>query len=297
MHARIVAFGPNTAGTTELQLGDVVCCVPMQGCGMPECRGCSRNRPNYCRRKTILGFHRDGAMAGRMVVDVARCVKLREGISPMQGAVVEPLSVVAQAIYRKCSIQPGMDVVVSGCGIIGLLAAELARVAGARVAITGLECDRTVRLALASEQGFIPIVVGPERALHDVLQDGVFDLEGHRFGDVYEDGTVDLLIECSGAPAALAEAGLSVQLEGEILVIATFPTDVPFDATAFTRAGQKMMGVMGSDRVDFEVAQSLLQQSVIPVERYSQVYLFADALIAMEDSILAKTTKAILKIN
>ena len=83
-----------------------------------------------------------------------------------------------------------MDVVVSGCGIIGLMAAELARAAGARVAVTGVERDRNVRLKLAQEQGFIPIVVSEENPLHEQLASGVEDLQGKRFGDAYEQGTV-----------------------------------------------------------------------------------------------------------
>ena len=294
---RVVGFGPNTEGRGGLNLGDVVCIIPMRGCGDPRCRGCRRGRPNYCRKKKIFGFHRDGAMAERMIVNVGRCMPLADGLSPLQGSVVEPLSVVAQGIHRKSNIQPGMDVVVSGCGIIGLMAAELARAAGARVAVTGIEQDRNVRLKLAEERGFIPIIVSPENPLHEQLAAGVEDLEGRRFGDAYENGTVDCLIECSGFPPALGTAGLSVQLEGNICVIATFGADVTFGATAFTRSGQTMQGVMGSNREDFETAQALLQRGVFPVEAYSQQYAFDDVVLAMQESIMAKTPKAILAIN
>lgn len=294
---RVVAFGPDTAARCDLQIGDVVCIVPMRGCENSQCRGCSRGRPNYCRQKKIFGFHRDGAMADRMIVNVGRCMKLAPGLTPLQGAVVEPLSVVAQGIHRKCNIQPGMDVIVSGCGIIGLMAAELARAAGARVAVTGVERDRDVRLKLAEERGFIPIVVSAEKPLHEQLSAGIEDLDGQPFGDTYENGTVDCLIECSGFPPALGTAGLSVQLEGSICVIATFGADVPFNATAFTRSGQSMQGVMGSNREDFETAQALLQRGVFPVDVYSQQYAFGDVMQAMEESIMAKTPKAILAVN
>lgn len=294
---RIVGFGPDTEGMSGLKLGDVICIIPMRGCGDPRCRGCRRGRPNYCRQKKIFGFHRDGAMAERMVVNVGRCMPLAEGLTALQGSVVEPLSVVAQAIHRKSKIQPGMDVVVSGCGIIGLMAAELARAAGARVAVTGVERDRDVRLELAQQRGFVPMVVSEERPLHEQLAAGIEDLEGQRFGDAYENGTVDCLIECSGFPPALGSAGLSVQLEGNICVIATFGADVPFGATAFTRSGQSMQGVMGSNREDFETAQALLQRGIFPVEVYSQQYAFDHVVEAMEDSIMAKTPKAILAIN
>ena len=92
-------------------------------------------------------------------------------------------------------------------------------------------------------------------------------------------------------------AGLSVQLEGSICVIATFGSDVTFGATAFTRSGQVMKGVMGSNREDFETAQALLQRGVFPVDVYSQQYAFEHAIEAMEESIMAKTPKAILAIN
>lgn len=294
---RVVGFGPKTEGTCGLRIGDIICVIPMRGCGHPLCRGCSRGRPNYCRKKKIFGFHRDGAMADKMIVNVERCLPLGEGLTPLQGAVVEPLSVVAQAIHRKSNIQPGMDVVISGCGIIGLMAAELARAAGARVAVTGIEHDRDVRLKLAQERGFVPIVVSTENPLHEQLAAGIEDLEGRTFGDRYENGTVDCLIECSGFPPALGSAGLSVQLEGAICVIATFGADVPFAATAFTRSGQAMHGVMGSNREDFEIAQALLQRGVFPIDVYSQQYAFSDVLLAMEESIMAKTPKAILAIN
>lgn len=295
--ARIVGFGPDTEGYGGLHKGDIVCAIAMRGCRDPRCRGCKRGRWNYCRRKQIFGFHRDGGLATRTVLEVDRCLPLRKTLTPLHGALVEPLSVVAQGVIRKCGIQPGMDVIVTGCGIIGLLAAELARAAGARVAITGVERDRAVRLQLAERRGFLPIVVGPDAPLHEQLQRGIEARDGTRFGDDFDDGLCDVLIECSGAPQALATAGLSVQPEGTICVIATYPCEVPLLATAFTRAGQSMQGVMGSSREDFDNAQLLLERGVIPVEAYTQCYPFADALVAMQDSIAARTPKAVLVVN
>ena len=58
-----------------------------------------------------------------------------------------------------------------------------------------------------------------------------------------------------------------------------------------------MKGLMGSNRADFEIAQTLLQRGVFPVEVYSRQYGFSDIMCAMEDSIMAETPKAILAIN
>ncbi|MBK8100969.1 MAG: alcohol dehydrogenase catalytic domain-containing protein [Planctomycetes bacterium] len=295
--ARIVAFGPGAEGHAGLKVGDVIAALAMRGCQDPRCRGCRRGRWNYCRRKRIIGFHRDGGLARRAILEVDRCVPVRPGLSALQAALIEPLSVVAQGVLRKCGIQPGMDVVVSGCGIMGLMAAELARAAGGRVAITGIERDRAVRLALAEQRGFLPIVVSPEVPLHERLRQGLDGLDGRRFGDPFDDGLVDVLIECSGAPASLATAGLAVQPEGTICTIATYPCDVSFGATAFTRTGQAMQGVMGSSHEDYDNAQTLLLRGVLPAEVYATTYPFERAIDALADSIAAKTPKAVVQVQ
>ncbi len=295
--ARIVAFGEGAEGFGGLKIGDVVTPIPQRGCGDPRCRGCRRGRWNYCPRKRILGFHRDGALAERMVLEADRCVPLRAGLTPLQGAIVEPLSVVAQGLLRKATIRPGMDVVVTGCGIMGLMAAELAKAAGARVAITGIERDRDVRLKLAAERGFTPIVVSADEPLHEKLRSGVEALDGTRFGSDFDSGLVDMLVECSGAPPALGSAGLSVQPEGTICVIATYPGNPSFEATSFTRTGQTMVGVMGSSREDFENAQLLIERGIFPADPYAQIYPFTSLMDAMDDSIAARTTKAILEVH
>lgn len=294
---RIVEFGPNTEGWKGYAIGDLVTAVPQRGCQDLGCRACRQGRWNYCRNKRILGFHRDGALARRVVLEADRMVPLRPGVTPMQGAVIEPMSVVAHAIYSRSNIQPGMDVVVTGCGIIGLMAAELARAAGARVAITGLEHDRDVRLKAAAERGAIPIVVSTERTLREQLREGIEDANGNRFGDPTGDGAVDAILECSGAPAALGTAPYCVRTEGAICVIATYAVDVPFAATALTRGGLIMTGVMGSGRDDFEMAQRLLRDGVFPVEHYARLYPFERVLDGFADSINATVCKVVLEVN
>jgi threonine dehydrogenase-like Zn-dependent dehydrogenase len=165
------------------------------------------------------------------------------------------------------------------------------------VAITGIERDRDVRLKLAAERGCTPIVVSAEEPLHTRLAKGVEALDGTRFGSDFDNGLVDLIIECSGAPATLGSAGLSVQPEGTICVIATYPASVTFEATAFTRAGQEMVGVMGSSREDFENAQQLIARGVFDVKPFAELYPFARVLEAMDDSMAARTTKAVLQVN
>ncbi|CAN0499841.1 unnamed protein product, partial [Scytosiphon promiscuus] len=213
-------LGPGDHG--DLKVGDMVTPVAMLGCRDEECPACSVSKWNLCPKKEIIGFHRNGGFGQQVVLESDRVVPLMKGLTPAQGALVEPLSIITNALYNKCDIKPGQDVVVTGCGIIGMMSAEVARAAGARVAVTGIAHDRDIRLKRAKERGFITIEVSPENSLTTQLQNGITDDNGIPFGT---NGKVDLLIECSGVPPVLTEAIGVVKPEGDICVIATYGTD------------------------------------------------------------------------
>jgi hypothetical protein len=54
---------------------------------------------------------------------------------------------------------------------------------------------------------------------------------------------------------------------------------------------------MGSSHEDYDNAQQLLRRGVLPVEDYTQVYPFEDAMTAMADSIAARTPKAVVQLQ
>jgi threonine dehydrogenase-like Zn-dependent dehydrogenase len=290
--ARVLKLGPGNHGT--LKVGDLFNPVAQLGCRKEDCAACRSGKWNLCPDKMILGYHLNGAFGQQMVLKSERVVPLIEGLSPVSGAIVEPLSVVVNAIYSKCNIKPGMDVLVTGCGIMGLMAAELARAAGARVVLTGIEQDRNIRLKAARERGIATLIVSPEKPLLSQLQEGVRDERGTLFG---VKGKVDLLIECSGIPQVLAEAILTVKPEQDVCLIATYPGTVELDATHVTRQSLNLKGVMGSHKEHFFVAQKLLLNGAFPAAHYINLYDFDRIREAFADSIQAKTTKAVIKMN
>jgi len=290
--AEVLEMGPGDHG--EVKVGDVFTPLAMLGCQDEDCPACSVAKWNLCPSKQIIGFHRNGGFGQEVVLESDRVVPLMEGLTPEQGALVEPLSVIVNALHNKCNIKPGQDVVVTGCGIIGLMSAELARAAGARVAVTGIAHDLDVRLKKASERGFITLVVSLENSLESQLAKGITDNNGIPFAI---NGKVDLLIECSGVPQVLTEAISVVRPEGDICVIATYPKDVEINATHLTRTSLNMRGSMGSCRDDYMVAQKLMVTGTFPSEHYINHYEFRDISRAFEDSILANNVKAVIKMN
>ncbi|MBT8313944.1 MAG: alcohol dehydrogenase catalytic domain-containing protein [Maribacter sp.] len=290
--AEILELGPGNHG--DLKVGDKFTPLAMLGCQDEKCPACGVAKWNLCPAKQIIGFHRNGGFGQQVVLETDRVVLLMQGLTPEQGALVEPLSVVVNALYNKCNIKPGQDVVVTGCGIIGLMSAELAKAAGARVLVTGIAHDRDIRLKRAAERGFITLEVSQDSTLKSKLDSGITDTNGIPFGT---NGQVDLLIECSGVPQVLTEAISVVRPGGDICVIATYGTEVEINATHLTRTSLNMRGSMGSCRADYMVAQKLMVTGVFPSVHYTDMYEFVDITQAFEDSIKANNMKAVVKMN
>lgn len=290
--AEVLELGPGDHG--EVKVGDIFTPLAMLGCQDEECPACSVSKWNLCPQKEIIGFHRNGGFGQHVVLESDRVVPLMDGLTPVEGALVEPLSIITNALYNKCTIKPGQDVVVTGCGIIGLMSAEVARASGARVLVTGIAHDRDIRLKKAKERGFITLEVSPENSLTTQLQNGVVDENGVPFG---ANGKVDLLIECSGVPPVLTEAIDVVRPEGDICVIATYGQDVSINATHLTRTSMNMRGSMGSCREDYMSAMKLMVTGVFPAEHYTDLYDFENVTRAFEDSIKAQNMKAVVKMN
>ena len=264
------------AGSGDWQTGQRVTCLSVLGC--LQCDQCRGGNTSRCERRQVLGYHMTGAMAEWVTVD-ARYILPLGRLSFVEGALLEPLAVACRCVHKACDIAAGYDsVVVSGCGIIGLLCALVARAGGVDVAVTGLQLDAEVRLKKVQELGFRTIVLGDgEPSLREQL-----------------DRPADLLIEASGAPVALAAAGQSVAWGGLIGVVATYGHNVDLPVTELVRAEQRLQTSFGGSRDDFEQAIAHIENGDIPVESLVDTYAFDDAIGAVDDSIAKTTQKAVL---
>lgn len=124
-------------------------------------------------------------------VPVHKVVKIPEGVSFDHAAFV-PLGQVATQAVRKCSIELGEAAAVLGLGIIGLLAMQLAKAAGA-LPVIGLDRNQ-VRLELAGRLG----------------ADMVFDNSAENFKEellqMTEGRGIPVVLEGTGYPSAIEEA-------------------------------------------------------------------------------------------
>jgi alcohol dehydrogenase/L-iditol 2-dehydrogenase len=99
-----------------------------------------------------FGYGVDGAMTGFVRVP-ARCLhRVPAGLPMEHAALTEPCCVAYNAVIQNARVRPGDRVVVIGPGTIGILCGAVARLAGAEVALVGLEQDRK-RLEIARAYG------------------------------------------------------------------------------------------------------------------------------------------------
>ena len=237
---RVVDTGRDVVGFAP---GDRVVVAPVVVCG--HCSACRIGQPQFCANRSIVGFHRDGAFAERVVVPAADCVRPPDGVDAELGALIEPLCVAGNAV-DVAAVQWGDRVIVMGAGPIGVGIAWLARRAGA-TGVLLIGKDDGARLAAARRLGL-------ERTL---------DLDVDRDANVTAllGGEADIVFEATGVPESI-EAGLGWLRPGGVLVATGIHArPVQFDLTRFVRLKQQLRAAYDSSPATFARMLSILAEN------------------------------------
>ena len=175
------------AEVTSVKVGDFVSGEGHIVCNL--CRNCRAGRRHLCMNMVSVGVNRDGAFAEYICIPESNVWKHSIGIDPDLAAIFDPLG---NAVHVALSFPlVGEDVLITGAGPIGLMAAQVARFAGARfIVITDISEDR---LALARTLGVDEAVNVTSQDLHSVMNK-LGMTEGF-----------DIAFEMSGAPSALPQ--------------------------------------------------------------------------------------------
>ncbi len=113
---RVVALGE---GVENLKVGDRVCLEPGRTCG--RCEWCRQGKYNLCPEVIFFATPPvDGVFQEYVAHDASLCFKLPQNVSPLEGALIEPLAVGFHAADQG-GARPGQVCVVTGSGCIGLV--------------------------------------------------------------------------------------------------------------------------------------------------------------------------------
>jgi L-iditol 2-dehydrogenase len=122
-----LVLGHEFAGVTED--GQRVAIDPAIPCG--HCEYCEHGHPNLCTNMIFAGHGKtDGALREWMAWNEKSLFPLPNSISDADGAMLEPLGVAIHAVDLG-KLKAGMTVGVFGCGPIGLLIVQMAKLSGA----------------------------------------------------------------------------------------------------------------------------------------------------------------------
>ncbi|UCF35823.1 MAG: alcohol dehydrogenase catalytic domain-containing protein [Acidobacteriota bacterium] len=213
--AGLVVEGPHA--------GRRVAVDPAIHCG--KCSFCESGNPNFCADLRFAGHgENDGALRGFMAWPARMVHPLPEGFSAADGVMLEPLGVALHAL-DLAHLRPGVSVAVLGCGPIGLLLIQLARLSGATE-------------ILATD----PLLHRRQKALEmgaDTCIDSRDDLQFRDLVGRLRLGGVDVAFEVAGQNDAV-EAALEAIRPGGKVILVGIPGE---DTTSFSASLARRKGV------------------------------------------------------
>lgn len=198
MCGEVVEIG---ADVTLVAVGDYVAAESHLTCG--RCFQCRTGQAHVCRDYRILGVDRDGSFAEYVALPENVLWKTAPTVTPELASVQEPLGNAVDAALAEDLT--GHTVLITGCGPTGLLAAAVARTAGAATIIASDVSE--YRLALAKQ-------VGVDHALNARAE--APDKLAASIQDITAGEGVDASLEMSGNPSALHLAFGAVKNGGRV---------------------------------------------------------------------------------
>ncbi len=230
-----------------LKPGDRVAVEPLLACS--RCSACRRGAYHVCRDLRLLGVQVDGGFAEYVAVPVDRIVKLPPGLSFENAVLTEPLAVAIHGL-RQAVLELGDRVVVLGGGPVGLLLAQVARLAGARVMVSEIS---PYRREVAARMGFTVI---------DATGDPV-----HKVMSLTGGEGADVVYEAAGVGATATQMARMTRIKGQIVVVGVYKELAPVDLLQISFREQTLRGSRVYNYQDFRRALELLARGDIDVER------------------------------
>jgi L-iditol 2-dehydrogenase len=242
----VAETGPDVQG---FRVGDRVLAESVKACG--ACSFCRAGMSNLCDASTLFGIHTDGGFAEYVAVPAPLLHRVPDSMSFEEAALVEPLSNALHFVRDITPFKLGDLVVVQGCGPIGLFSAQLFRLGGARVLVTGLAAD-SARFRIAEELGLETLNIEEES-----LAERVKGLSGGSGADV--------AFVATGAPQAVKQALEIVRKRGHVTVVGIFGVDVPVDMTRVVRRELTIAGAYDARPANFNQSISLITEGSVNV--------------------------------
>lgn len=241
----VVAVGSNVA---DFHPGEIVSGEGHVVCG--RCRNCLAGRRHLCAHTEGIGVNRPGAFAEYIALPMTNVWHHAPGIDLDVASIFDPFG---NAVHTALSFDLlGEDVLITGAGPIGIMAAAVARHAGARyVVITDVN---EYRLDLARKLGATLAV--------DVRTKGIADVQaelGMKEG-------FDVGLEMSGNPRAFRDLLANMCHGGKIAMLGIPSEEVAIDWNTVIFNMLTIKGIYGREMYETWYKMTVMLQSGLDIK-------------------------------
>jgi len=240
----VEAFGENVQ---DVKVGELVSGEGHITCG--HCRNCRAGRRHLCPNTLGVGVNRSGCFAEYLVIPVSNIWHCDPNISKDVLSIFDPFG---NAVHTALSFDVlAEDVLITGAGPIGIMAAAICKHAGARyVVITDVN---PYRLELAKKMGVTKAVDVSKEKLSDVVND-LGMMEGFDVG-----------LEMSGNPQALNDMIDVMFHGGNIALLGILPSEAAVDWNKIVFNGLTLRGIYGRKMFETWYKMQVMVQSGLDV--------------------------------
>ena len=252
-----LVLGHEVAGTVaevgseveEVATGDPVLVPAVLPCG--SCRSCRTGRENICENGRMLGNHVDGGYAEYVAVPARDLFLLPTEIPLVESSIIaDALTTPYHAVVNRGRVAPGDEVVVVGCGGIGLNVVQMAAALGARVTAMDVAPGK---LAWAERLGAEHVldprpVERPDRQVR-----------------AWTGGGADVAFEAVGKPETQELALSTLRSGGRLVLVGYSPEAMSLNAGRVMFRELEVVGSLGCRPVDYPRVIELARQGRVEV--------------------------------
>ncbi len=204
----IVEVGSNV---TEFKVGDRIAAETHIPCN--HCQQCVTGHRHICENMKIIGVHVPGAFAEYISIPQDCAYKIADSVSYKMGAMLEPMGVGVHGV--SVADVEDKNVVIFGCGPIGLMAIGAAKVWGAKKIVAVDVFDD--KLEIAKKMGAAVCVNSKFQVATEIIP------------KAFDGAYADVVIDYTGANSAILQGLASVKKGGKMVLVGLTNKELSLD--------------------------------------------------------------------